>query len=32
MKRFAEKRKTFLTENLTDSNSDSDSGIANIKI
>lgn len=32
MKRFAEKRKTFLTENLTDSNSDSNSDIENIKI
>ena len=32
MKRFTEKRKAFLIENLTDSNSDSDSGIENIKI
>lgn len=32
MKRFTEKRKAFLTKNLTDSNSNSDSGIENIKI
>ena len=32
MNRFAEKRKTFLTKNLTDSNSDSNFGIENIKI